>query len=125
MIKKLMVLGVSGLVLASAPAIAGHHEGGEKYNKGEKIAKMFEEADTNADGSITKDEYMAHVQAKAAEKFAEKDTDGNGSISKEEAETYAKQKYSKMKDKRGAMKEKMMDEKVEVEVETETETVAE
>ena len=107
------MLGASGLVMLSVPAIAGHHEGGD-HSKGDKVKAMFQEADKNADGSISKDEYMEHVQAKAAEKFAKKDANSDGSISMEEAKEYKEMKKSKMKEKRGEMREKIKEKRMEM-----------
>lgn len=103
--KKLLMLGASGLVMMSVPAIAGHHNG-ENYSK-DKSKEMFQAADANSDGMISKDEYMAHVQIKAADKFAAKDTNADGNISMEEADAYKKKKHSEMKERKVMRKDKV------------------
>ena len=52
-------------------------------------AKQFDALDKNADGSLSRDEFMAARKSvedpeRAAKVFAIRDTDGNGSLSKEE-----------------------------------------
>ncbi len=58
-----------------------------------RLAKHFDEIDSNKDGKISKDELKAHFaasHAKAHEKFAEKfkaaDKDGDGALSKDEVQ---------------------------------------
>lgn len=94
--KKLLLLAAFGVAISSIPAMAGHHE-----EMGDKKHKMFEKHDTNGDGMISMDEYMAKAKAK----FAEKDTNGDGMISKEEAKEYKEEKREKWKEKRENMKE--------------------
>ena len=94
--KNLALLAALGIAVSAAPAIAGHHEG-----MGDKKHSMFEKHDTDGDGMISMDEYMA----KAKEKFAKKDTNGDGMISKEEAKEYKEEKREKWKEKREKMKE--------------------
>lgn len=67
------VLFVSLAVLAS-PATAGHHKSGE--GKKDRFAKT----DTNGDGVISRDEFMA----RAAKRFEKMDANGDGSLSKDE-----------------------------------------
>ncbi len=94
--KKLLLLAAFGVAVSTAPAIAGHHEG-----MGDKKHKMFEKHDTNGDGMISMDEYMAKAKAK----FAEKDVNGDGMISQEEAKEAKSEKREKWKEKREKMKE--------------------
>ena len=103
--KKLLMLAALGLVIQTAPVLAGHHEGGEG-KKG-----MFEKEDTNGDGVVSKAEFLANAE----KKFAEKDKDGNGEISQEEAKEHREAKREKMKEMREKMKEKRAERKAEKE----------
>ena len=68
----------------------------EAGNKGsQRGAKMFDRADTNGDGKITQDEFMA----RSAERFTMMDQDGNGEVTKEEAQ----KAYEEMRAKRKGM----------------------
>lgn len=67
------VLFVSLSVLA-VPAMAGHHKSGE--GKPARFAKI----DTDGDGVISRDEFMA----RAAKRFAKMDANGDGRLSKNE-----------------------------------------
>lgn len=86
--KFFLTLTSAALVLAGASsAMAGHHEGmrdGAKHHPGH----MFEKADADGDGIITKSEFMDMHEAK----FNEMDSDGNGNITKEEAQAAWKEK---------------------------------
>lgn len=53
---------------------------------GEKEVDMFASIDTDADGNITKEEFVAHRMAE----FAKKDADGNDEIGKEECPMFDK-----------------------------------
>ena len=117
------MLGATGLVMLSVPAIAGHHEGG--HAKGEKAKAMLEEIDTNKDGAISKDEYMVHAQSRAAEKFAEKDANGDGSITADEGKAHMEKKREEMKEKRGDMREKFKEKRKERMEDKASEVVAE
>ncbi len=100
--KKLIMLAALGLVVQTAPVLAGHHEDGE----GKKGAWM-EKVDTNGDGVISKSEFLTHAE----EKFAKKDKDGNGEITKEEAKEARKMKKEHMKERVEKMKEKRAERK--------------
>ena len=94
--KKLMFMSAAAMLALSAPAFAT--EDGPKHHKGDK---MFEMHDTNADGVISKAEYMAHAE----ERFAKMDADGNGEVSKAEGEAVREKWKEKMKDFREKRKE--------------------
>lgn len=79
--KKLMILSVLALAFAVSPVLAGDHGG-----KG----LMFEKADTNKDGAVSKDEFMKAQEGH----FAKMDANGDGSFTKDEAEAM-KQKWEK------------------------------
>jgi hypothetical protein len=81
------VLATSALLL---PARA--EEGAEKTKP--DPAKAFAKIDTNADGTATKEEFMASPKAqkdpeKAAKRFGKMDTDANGSLSLDEFKAWA------------------------------------
>lgn len=85
--------------LSAGAAFAGHHEGGMdgKSKKGYYMKKM----DTNEDGQISKDEFMAKYE----KKFDKKDTNGDGFISKDEMKEAKKEMKKKWKEKKEKMKE--------------------
>jgi len=87
----LAAIAVSALSIASGAVMADNHG-----DHGHKKGKMMEKIDTNADGMISKTEFMA----KHEEKFAKMDVNGDGNLSKEEM----KSAHGEMKDK---MKERM------------------
>jgi len=100
--KKIMMLVAAILAFQAVPVLADNHGG----KKGEK----FEMKDTNKDGVISKDEFLANAE----KKFSEMDADGNGAISKEEAQAQWKDKKEKMKEKRKEMKEKWKEKRSEM-----------
>lgn len=106
------MLGASGLVMLSVPAIAGPHEGGD-HDRGEKIKAMLQEIDKDGDGAISKDEYMNHARAKAEERFAEKDANGDGKISPEEGKAHMEKKREEMKEKREGLRDKIKEKRQE------------
>jgi Ca2+-binding EF-hand superfamily protein len=99
----------SFLVLADGGAKGGHGQMGERLKAADtnndglisraeaaalpKIAKHFDEIDTNKDGQLSQDEMRAFHQqrraAAAAEHFKSLDKDGDGRISKAEADAGA------------------------------------
>jgi len=66
-----------------------------RARKDERKKKKFARMDTNNNGSVERDEYLAHKQAKAERKYARMDKDGNGSVSKEEFASCKKRKHHK------------------------------
>ncbi len=89
--KKLLMLGVAAVSMGALPAVAKEGGAGKPG--------LFEKYDTNADGSVTKEEYMAH----ATKKFEELDADKNGSISKAESDAKRAEWKAKMKEHRQQM----------------------
>jgi Ca2+-binding EF-hand superfamily protein len=79
-------LAVFGLM--SGAAWAAHHEGAEDRDKGHH-ARMFTEKDTDGNGEISLDEWLAGAQAR----FVKMDADGNGSLTQDEM----KAAHTKMK----------------------------
>ncbi len=90
--RKLLALGVCALAFSATPALADHHEGGDRKGK------MFEKHDTDGNGVISKDEFLKGAE----ERFSKMDADGNGEVTKEEA----KAAHEKMREKMKEYKEK-------------------
>lgn len=82
---------VASSVLATPAALAerGGKRGGPKGDRGseQRLVKMFERADENADGVLSLAEMTANVDAKAEKKLSKKDADENGSLSLTEFST--------------------------------------
>lgn len=62
----------------SQTAYADHHESDGKHCNHKK--QMMQDADTNKDGAISRDEFMAEHQARADKMFAKMDTNNDGKI---------------------------------------------
>lgn len=92
---KLMILGAA-VVLTPTLALADHHKGGDMHHDKDK---MFEEADSNSDGVLSWDEYLAMKEDWIRKKFDKKDADGDGSISKAEMDAAHEKRKDHMKDK--------------------------
>jgi hypothetical protein len=95
--KKYLLLSTALLSLSAVPAFAEHHEMKDGSKKG-----LFEKHDTNADGVVTQDEYLAHAKTR----FTELDTDKDGKITKAESDAHKAEWKEKMKERRETMKEK-------------------
>ena len=80
------------MAVGASPALADHHEDGDRKGK------MFEKHDTNGDGVISKDEFLDH----ATSRFSEMDANDDGEVSKEEA----KAAHDRMREKMKKWKEK-------------------
>jgi hypothetical protein len=72
--KQIAFLGAALCIMASAPVLA------QDGMAGEGRGQFFKNMDTNGDGFISKDEYMAAAEAR----FKKLDANGDGKISKEE-----------------------------------------
>lgn len=93
---KLLMLGVAAVSMGVAvPAMAEGPHGGPKGKD------MFALHDTNNDGKVTKEEFLAGAE----KKFTEMDTNKDGVISKEEHEARKAEWKEKMKEKRAKAKE--------------------
>lgn len=90
--KSLLSLALATLLIGTAlPAMAedGPPSGGPGGPGGpgkERGAKMFEEADLNKDGELTKEEMLGAHQKRLDKMFTDLDTDKNGTLSKPELE---------------------------------------
>ncbi len=100
--KKFLLLTAAILAIQAIPALA--QEGGAQADgkKQQRENSMFEEQDTNKDGVVSEDEFLAFGK----KRFSEIDADKNGSITKEEAKKYHESKKAKWKEKREEMKSK-------------------
>lgn len=104
--KKIMTL--AALALIAMPAVSFAQEPAEtpkaEEGKGEHKGpgKMFKETDTNGDGQMSKEEFMAFHE----KRFGEMDSNGDGQISGEEAKAKAQEWREKMKEKRKEWQEK-------------------
>lgn len=83
---------ISAIFFVTVPLSYAETEGkkGCGYHKGKK----FEKTDTNADGVISHEEFLA----KAENRFKKMDADGDGKITKEEAKNHhasMREKYKK------------------------------
>lgn len=78
------------------PAMADHH-GKKNGERGKGGDRMFEQLDTNRDGVITRDEFIAH----ATKRFEAMDANKDGQVTKEEAKAHYETKRQDWKDKRG------------------------
>jgi len=107
--KKLLLLSAAVLAMQALPALAEDtattttapvaKEGGMKPHDG-----MFEKGDTNKDGVISQDEFLAH----AKERFNDMDANHDGKITKDEAKAHheaMKGKWAQKMQERKAAKE--------------------
>lgn len=97
--KNLLML-TSAFVLIGAPlALAEDGADDCKHHKGER---MFEKADADKDGIVTKDEFMVMHE----KWFTDIDANADGQITKDEAEAKAEEMRAKWKEKRAEHKAK-------------------
>ena len=102
--KKFIALAAAVAATVSMSAFAGDHGGrGDALKKADangdgmisreeakanpRLAKHFDDIDTNRDGQLSADEMKAFHAQRAAEHFKKLDTNGDGLISKAEAAT--------------------------------------
>lgn len=91
--KNKMLLLASAAVLMSFPAFA-EDMSGKGDDKGMHKGFKFEAMDTNGDGLVSKDEFMAeHMK-----RFEAMDSNHDGGVSKDEIEAYRQAKHEKMKE---------------------------
>lgn len=81
------------------PPEAGKYDGKHgKFGK-DRGAKMFEEADKNKDGVLTKEEMLEAHKARVDEMFEKFDTDKSGTLTREELDKGREEMRSKMKER--------------------------
>lgn len=102
--KKFLILAAAALV--AVPAVSHAEDKPTPPAQGEKgPGKMFKETDTNGDGKMSKDEFMAFHE----KRFSEMDKNGDGQIDSDEARAKAKEWREKMEERRKEMMEKKGD----------------
>jgi Ca2+-binding EF-hand superfamily protein len=92
--KSLMVLTSAAVIAGSSLAFAATTPATPAT--GDRGAKMFEKMDSNSDGFVSKDEYLA----KTEKRFEAMDTNKDGKISKDEFKAH----HEAMKEKRAKKK---------------------
>lgn len=105
--KNLLMFTALALVVGAPLALAkGCGEGQHNGKKGpHMMEKMFEHHDTNKDGVISKEEFMASAETR----FTEADADGDGSITKKEMMEKHKERMETKHQERMEKHEEMME----------------
>ncbi len=96
--KKILAIAALAMVLGVPAAFAG------QYGNDDHKGKFFEMSDKNADGVISKDEFVSSHAAR----FDEMDANGDGKVTAEEAQEFGKKMRDSMREKykdRKAMRE--------------------
>lgn len=76
--KSIKLLIISSLMFGfTQTAFADHHEG---TNAKAAHGHSWKDADTNKDGAVSKEEFMAKQQARAEKKFAKLDANNDGKV---------------------------------------------
>lgn len=96
--KATMALAALILMGTALPAFAEEGPKGDGPRK-DRGAKMFEEADTNKDGKLTKDEMRASHDKRIDKMFSELDTDKSGDLTKAELDAGRDKMREKMKER--------------------------
>lgn len=98
-----MLLGAAVLALQAVPVLA--EDAPPPCSGPGPKGQMFEQKDTNGDGVVSKDEFLAFSQAKAEERFGKMDADGDGKITREEAQAAHEKMREQRKDRWEGRKE--------------------
>ena len=77
----------------------GHHKGKKGKYGGNRAKMMLEKVDSNQDGNVDLDEYLAHAQ----DRFNSLDLDSNGFVTQEEAKEAMKKMRQEHKERRKEM----------------------
>jgi len=84
--KTLQILAISSLLLGlSQTAIADHHE--MNHDHAGAHGHNWENADTNKDGVVSKDEFMVKHQQRAEKMFSKMDANKDGTVDEAERKT--------------------------------------
>jgi Ca2+-binding EF-hand superfamily protein len=95
MLKKSLMLAASTVLILGASAYA--NEGATTTTK---KGTMFEQSDTNSDGAISKEEFLANAE----KRFSKIDANNDGKLTKEEFKAHREARKGKMKEKRATRK---------------------
>ena len=103
--KKIMLCTLSAIIAIGASSAFAAEQAIPTPSQGEaqKGRKMFEENDTNKDGSISKDEW----RARGDKMFSETDTNGDGKLTQDETKAHYEKKRAAWKERRMERKEQM------------------
>jgi hypothetical protein len=92
-----LVLGTP--VVAQAAADTSPSTDAKSYDSKDKKFLKFEEADTNKDGALTKEEMLEAHKKRIDSMFERLDTDKNGTLSKAELDKGRTEMHKKMKER--------------------------
>ncbi len=84
--KTLQILAISSLLLGLAQTASAAHDGTDHDTMGSHH-HSWQDADTNKDGVISKDEFMAKHQERAEKMFTKLDTNKDGKVDAAERKT--------------------------------------
>lgn len=84
------------LAVVAFSGMAAQAEEKKSHDRGKWAEKKIERMDTNKDGVISLEEYLAH----ATKRFEAKDADNSGSLTAEEIQQYYAEKRAKYKEKK-------------------------
>jgi Ca2+-binding EF-hand superfamily protein len=107
--KKAIIVGTLALIPILAVAATTATTNADKAEPAKAASKRIASADTNSDGVITKQEWLAVWQNRAEKRFKAMDANGDGNVTKEEltaAHEKAKQKKAARNAKKAAKKGK-------------------
>lgn len=98
--KSLFALVAAAGAIATASAFAGDHKKMTEAEKEAKMAEHFAEVDSNGDGMVSSEEFLAYKAAKAEEKWAKmaEYAGDDGMISMDEMKAMHKAKMEKKKE---------------------------
>ena len=96
MTRKILLFSATILAVSAMPVLADGH--------GEDARRGLGHHDTNGDGTITKDEFLAHAE----KRFAKMDANGDGTITRGEAKEAREKMREKRKERREKRREKRL-----------------
>lgn len=85
--KKVMMIGAAILALQAVPALA-QTDAAPAKDGGKHHGKMFEEADADKDGTVSKSEFKDSADKRAEKKFDSIDANKDGKVTKEELKAH-------------------------------------
>lgn len=87
------------LMLASAPVLANEGPGGPDGHKGPRHEERFKQSDTNGDGVLSRDEFLAENAKRAGDIYGKLDANSDGKLTQEEMKTGHEKMRAKMKER--------------------------